>query len=112
MKFQLSGEEAALAAVGVGEIFQIMASMLPSPTTMMQGGGDPERIKQLRRNRLQGAVISIILLSGLSYFVGREKPQMGWILFGFGAATLALFMFESGRALNKAENGAGRQGGY
>lgn len=112
MKWQLTGEEAALAAVGVGEIFQIMASMLPSPTTMRQGGGDPERIKQLRRNRLQGAIISVILLSGLSYFVGREKPQMGWILFTFGTATLALFLFESERALRMAENGAGKSGGY
>jgi hypothetical protein len=108
----MNGEKAALALVGVGEIFQIMASMLPSPTTMMQGGGDPERIKQLRRNRMQGAVISTLLLGGVSYFVGQEDRSQGIILFAAGMGTLAIFMFESERALRKAENGAGRSGGY
>ena len=108
----MNGEKAALAMVGVGEIFQIMASMLPSPTTMMQGGGDPERIKQLRRNRLQGAVISTGLLGGVAYFVGKEDTQQGVILFGAGMLTLAVFWIESERALRKAENGAGKQGGY
>ena len=81
-----------------------MASMLPSPTTMMQGGGDPERIKQLRRNRMQGAVISAVLLGGVAYFVGKEDTQQGVILFIFGMGTLALFMFESEQALRKAQD--------
>lgn len=108
----MNGEKAALAMVGVGEVFQIMASMLPSPTTMMQGGGDPERIKQLRRNRFQGAAISTALLSGVAYFVGKEDRWQGWTLWLFGMGTLWLFMYESERALKKAEDGAGEDGGY
>ena len=110
----MTGEKAALAMVGVGEVFQIMASMLPSPTTMMQGGGDPERIKQLRRNRMQGAVISAILLGGVAYFVGKDDKQQGVILFIFGMGTLALFMYESEMALRKAvESGTQTRGrGY
>lgn len=108
----MNGEKAALAMVGVGEVFQIMASMLPSPTTMMQGGGDPDRIAQLRRNRLQGAVISTALLAGVAYFVGKDDRMQGWVLFVFGMGTLALFMYESERALRKAEQGVGRDGGY
>lgn len=108
----MNGEKAALAMVGVGEVFQIMASMLPSPTTMMQGGGDPDRIAQLRRNRLQGAVISTVLLAGVSYFVGKDDRAQGWVLFIFGMGTLLLFMYESERALRKAESGVGRDGGY
>lgn len=108
----MNGEKAALAMVGVGEVFQIMASMLPSPTTMLQGGGDPERLAQLRRNRLQGAVISTALLGGVAYFVGRDDRPTGWVLFLFGMGSLALFWHESERALTKAENGAGEAGGY
>jgi hypothetical protein len=108
----MNGEKAALAMVGVGEIFQIMASMLPSPTTMMQGGGDPERIAQLRRNRLQGAVISTTLLGGVAYFVGKDDRSQGWILFLAGMAALYLFWHESERALQMAEQGAGEDGGY
>ena len=108
----MNGEKAALAMVGVGEVFQIMASMLPSPTTMMQGGGDPDRIAQLRRNRLQGAAISTALLGGVSYFVGKDDRMQGWVLFLFGMGTLLLFMYESERALRKAEDGAGENGGY
>lgn len=108
----MNGEKAALAMVGVGEVFQIMASMLPSPTTMMQGGGDPERIDQLRRNRLQGAAISTALLGGVAYFVGKDDGQQGLVLFIFGMGTLALFWYESERALRKAESGVGRDGGY
>lgn len=106
----LNGEKAALALVGVGEVFQIMASMLPSPTTMMQGGADPDRIKQLRRNRMQGAVISTALLGGVAYFVGKDDSSQGWTLFVFGMGTLGLFMYESGRALRMAA--VGRDGGY
>jgi hypothetical protein len=99
--------------VGVGEIFQIMASMLPSPTTMQQGGGDPDRLRQLRRNRLQGAVISVLLLGGVSYFVGREEPRIGATLFVFGVAALGLFWYESERALRKAAaNGSGAVDSY
>ena len=101
----MNGEKAALAMVGVGEVFQIMASMLPSPTTMATGGGDPDRIKRLRRNRMQGAAISTLLLGGVSYFVGKDDRQQGVILFGFGMATLALFMVESEHALRHAQNG-------
>lgn len=108
----MTGESAALAMVGVGEVFQIMASMLPSPTTMRQGGGDPDRIAQLRRNRLQGAVISTLLLGGVSYFVGKEDTQTGVILFGFGMATLALFIYESERALRYAETEESDGRGY
>lgn len=108
----MNGEKAALAMVGVGEVFQIMASMLPSPTTMMQGGGDPERIAQLRRNRLQGAAISTALLAGVAYFVGKDDRLQGLILFVFGMSTLALFWHESERALRKAEAGSGHDGGY
>lgn len=108
----MNGEKAALAMVGVGEVFQIMASMLPSPTTMMQGGGDPERIAQLRRNRLQGAAISTALLGGVAYFVGKDDRTQGLVLFVFGMSTLWLFWHESERALRKAEEGAGTQGGY
>jgi hypothetical protein len=108
----MNGEKAALAMVGVGEVFQIMASMLPSPTTMMQGGGDPERLAQLRRNRLQGAAISTLLLAGVAYFVGKDDAPTGWTLFLFGMGTLWLFWHESERALRKAEAGAGQQGGY
>lgn len=108
----MNGEKAALAMVGVGEVFQIMASMLPSPTTMMQGGGDPDRIAQLRRNRFQGALISTALLGGVAYFVGKDDRMQGWVLFAFGMGTLALFMYESERALRKAEEGVGRDGGY
>lgn len=102
----------AFSLVIIGEIFQIMASMLPSPTTMMQGGGDPERIKQLRRNRMQGAIISIILLSGASYFIGKADKQTGMVTFTVGLAALSLFMFESERALRKAESGSGARGAY
>jgi hypothetical protein len=108
----MNGEKAALAMVGVGEVFQIMASMLPSPTTMMQGGGDPERIAQLRRNRLQGAAISTVLLAGVAYFVGKDDRMQGWVLFVFGMGTLALFMYESERALRKAEEGVSSGKGY
>jgi|SRR5215469_1256803 len=100
---RLSGESAALALVGVGEVFQIMASMLPSPTTARMGGNHPERISQLRRNEIQGAVIALSLLGGVAYFVGREDKQTGVLLFGFGAATLALFLFEYERALRMGE---------
>lgn len=98
----MNGEKAALAMVGVGEVFQIMASMLPSPTTMATGGGDPDRINRLRRNRLQGAIISTALLGGVAYFVGKDDKQQGVILFLFGMGTLALFMFESEKALREA----------
>lgn len=108
----MNGEKAALAMVGVGEVFQIMASMLPSPTTMAQGGGDPERIKQLRRNRLQGAIISAVLLGGVSYFVGKEDTQQGVILFLFGMGALALFMVESEQALRKAAASSPQRRGY
>lgn len=108
----MNGEKAALAMVGVGEVFQIMASMLPSPTTMMQGGGDPERIAQLRRNRLQGAAISTALLAGVAFFVGKDDAQTGWTLFLFGMGTLWLFWYESERALRKAEAGSGGHGEY
>jgi len=89
-----------------------MASMLPSPTTMMQGGGDPERIAQLRRNRLQGAAISTALLGGVAFFVGKDDRQTGWVLFLFGMGSLWLFWSESERALRKAEHGSGENGGY
>lgn len=108
----MTGEKAALAMVGVGEVFQIMASMLPSPTTMMRGGGDPERVGQLRRNRLQGAAISTALLGGVAYFVGKDDRTQGWVLFLAGMSTLALFWYESERALRAAEDGAGEEGGY
>lgn len=108
----MNGEKAALAMVGVGEVFQIMASMLPSPTTMMQGGGDPERIKQLRRNRMQGAIISAVLLGGVSYFVGKEDRNQGLVLFIFGMSALALFMVESEQALRKAAANGNQNRGY
>lgn len=108
----MTGEKAALALVGVGEVFQIMASMLPSPTTMMQGGGDPDRIKQLRRNRMQGAVMSTLLLGGVAYFVGEDDKAQGWILFLAGMSALGVFMYESNRALKIAADGFGEDGGY
>ena len=106
----MTGEKAALAMVGVGEVFQIMASMLPSPTTMERGGGDPERVAQLRRNRLQGAAISTLLLGGVAYFVGREDGTTGGVLFGFGMGSLGLFWYESERSLRRAERQHGRAG--
>lgn len=109
----MNGEKAALAMVAVGEVFQICASMLPSPTTMLQGGGDPERIAQLRRNRLQAAVMSTLLLSGVAYFVGKDGDHgQAWVTWFFGVGTLALFWYETERALKKAEQGGGQQGGY
>lgn len=98
----LSGESAALAMVGVGEVFQIMASMLPSPTTISRDG-DPERIQQLKRNRKQGAFIAVALLLGVGYFVARDEPTAGIIMVGFGLASLGLFMYESERAFKMAE---------
>jgi uncharacterized PurR-regulated membrane protein YhhQ (DUF165 family) len=109
----MNGEKAALAMVAVGEVFQICASMLPSPTTMMQGGGDPERIAQLKRNRLQAAVMSTLLLTGVAYFVGTDGDHgQAWTVWIFGMATLALFYYETERALKKAEAGAGSSGGF
>lgn len=107
----ISGEAAALALVGVGEVFQIMASMLPSPTTISRDG-DPERLAQLRRNRLQGAAMSILLLGGVSYFVGREDRNRGLILFVFGGTALALFWYESSRAFKMAEAKGNQGHGY
>lgn len=98
----MNGEKAALAMVGVGEVFQIMASMLPSPTTISRDG-DPERIAQLKRNRLQGAVIAVLLLLGVGYFVGKDDQTTGFILVSFGLGSLALFMYESNRAFAMAE---------
>ncbi len=98
----MNGEKAALAMVGVGEVFQIMASMLPSPTTISRDG-DPERIAQLKRNRLQGAVIAILLLLGVGYFVGRDDAATGVVLVSFGLSSLALFWYESERAFRMAE---------
>ena len=104
----MTGEKAALAMVGVGEGSMEAMIWNTSPTTMERGGGDPARVAQLRRNRLQGAVISILLLGGVSYFVGREDPTTGAVLFSFGLGSLALFWYESERALRKAEsNGSG-----
>jgi hypothetical protein len=112
MANNITGEAAALALVGVGEVFQIMASMLPSPTTAMKGGNDPSRIKQLRRNEIQGAVIAISLAGGVSYFVGKEDKSTGILLFTFAALTLALFLYEYERALKLAETEGNTGHGY
>ena len=74
---------------------------------MMQGGGDPERLKQLRRNRLQGAIISLLLLGGVAFFVGKDDSQQGWVLFLAGGSTLALFWYETERTLRKADQAGG-----
>lgn len=107
----MNGEKAALAMVGVGEVFQIMASMLPSPTTISRDG-DPERIKQLKRNRQQGAVMAILLLLGVGYFVGRDDQTTGVILVGFGLGALGLFWYESNRAFSMAEQKGNMGLGY
>lgn len=107
----ISGEAAALALVGVGEVFQIMASMLPSPTTISRDG-DPERIAQLKRNRLQGAIMAILLLLGVAYFVGKEDAMKGLVLAGFGGSALLLFWYESSRAFKIAESKGNMGFGY
>ncbi len=108
---RLTGESAALAMVGVGEVFQIMASMLPSPTTISRDG-DPERIAQLKRNRKQGAAMSVGLLFGVGYFVGRDDSTTGTIMVLFGLAALALFWHESDRAFAMAEAKGNMGHGY
>lgn len=108
---QLTGEAAALAMVGVGEVFQIMASMLPSPTTISRDG-DPERIAQLKRNRLQGGGMALALLFGVAYFVGRESRINGIVLAVFGASALGLFWYESSRAFKMAEQKGTMGHGY
>lgn len=109
---KITGESAALGLVGVGEVFQIMASMLPSPTTAMKGGNDPARIKQLRRNEIQGAIIAISLAAGVSYFVGKDDKDAGILLFSFASGTLALFLYEYERALRLAATEGDNGHGY
>lgn len=98
----ISADRAALAMVGVEGVFQIMAGMLPSPTTMAEGGASPERIKRLRRNRIQGGTLALGLLGAVSYFVAKEDRAAGWFLLIFGLLGFGLFWYESGQALRDA----------
>lgn len=108
---KITAETAALAMVGMEGTYQIMAGMLPSPASMTDPKWtDTRKIKQLKRNGAQGAVLSLGTLAAVSYFVYQEDSTAGTVLFLTGFIGWLLFMYEFRRALRIAEELNGNSG--
>ncbi len=108
----MKSENAALAVIGIAEVFQIMAANLPSPTTMRTGGSDPRRMAQLKRGLVIGGVTAVALTAGVSYFTYEDDPDAAIFLFVGALLALGVFVYESKRALDLAKSEGGIGSGY
>lgn len=88
-------DEAAAVALGLLLPFCVLPGYLPSPTTAMMGGSDPERVQSLRTDEVIGGAVTMSVAAAVSVMADD------WRIFWGAAGLLTIFVVRYEYALRK-----------